>query len=252
MANDRCLAAGHDAPGASSCELRTVAQPRDEGSSMSPPGRPRDERFFARREGRRVRLARRPRVRASELLAQIAADPQVDSVSLGELLDPLGRRGFGILLFIGTLPALIPSPVGAGALAAPLVILCGLQLALGLPRPWLPAWLRRRRFSRTAAQAFVDRAGRWLHKLERLARPRWMPVLGPIGIRAVGLLAMGHGVALALPLPLTNYPFAAVALLLAVALLEDDGLLGAAAALGMIAAMVMVATGAGAAVEALW
>jgi hypothetical protein len=114
----------------------------------------------------------------------------------------------------------------------------------------LPEGLRRRRFERAAAQAFIDRAGRWLQRLERLARPRWMSVLGPVGRRLVGLLAIGHGIALALPLPLTNYPFAAVALLLAVALLEDDGLLAAAASAGMIAAMTVVATGTGAIVAA--
>jgi hypothetical protein len=198
-----------------------------------------------------MRFAQRPRVRASELLAQIAANQQVDSVALGELLDRLGRRGFGVLLFVGTLPALIPSPVGAGALAAPLVILCGIQLALGLPRPWLPRWLRSRRFARASAQAFLARAGRWLIRTERLARPRWMPVLGGVGSRLVGALLIGHGVAIGLPLPLTNYPFAAVALLLAVALLEEDGLLAAAAAVGMIAAMAMVVTGAGVALELL-
>jgi hypothetical protein len=197
-----------------------------------------------------MKSARRPRVRASELLAQTAANHGADSVTLGDLVDRLDRRGFGILLFVGTLPALIPSPVGAGALAAPLVILCGVQLALGLPRPWLPERLRLHRFTRGAAQALLDRAGRWLQRLERLARPRWMPVLGSVGIRLVGLLTIGHGVALGMPLPLTNYPFAAVALLLAVALIEDDGLLAAAATVGMIAAMTVVATGTGAIVAA--
>jgi hypothetical protein len=197
-----------------------------------------------------MKSAPRPRVRASELLAHAAANHGAGNVTLGDLLDRLDRRGFGILLFVGTLPALIPSPVGAGALAAPLVILCGAQLALGLPRPWLPAWLRRRQFTRAAAQAFLDRAGRWLHRMERLARPRWMPVLGAVGIRLIGLLTIGHGIAIGLPLPLTNYPFAAVALLLAVALLEDDGLLAAAASVGMIAALAVVATGTGAIVAA--
>jgi hypothetical protein len=67
----------------------------------------------------------------------------------------------------------------------------------------------------------------------------------------VGALTVGHGIALAMPLPLTNYPFAAVALLLAVALLEEDGLLAAVASLGMIAAMAVVTAGTVAALVAL-
>lgn len=195
--------------------------------------------------------AQRHRVRASELLAQTAGDDSADSVSLGELVDRFDRRGFGVLLFVGTLPALIPSPIGAGALAGPLVVLCGLQLALGRTRPWLPERLRRRRLTRAATQAFLDRAGHWLRRVERLARPRWLPVLGTLGARVVGALTVGHGIALAVPLPLTNYPFAAVALLLAVALLEDDGLLAAAAAAGMVVAMAVTAIGTIAALAAL-
>jgi hypothetical protein len=90
-----------------------------------------------------------------------------------------------------------------------------------------------------------------LRRVERLARPRWMPVLGALGGRVVGALTVGHGIALAMPLPLTNYPFAAVALLLAVALLEEDGLLAAVASLGMIAAMAVVTAGTVAALVAL-
>lgn len=183
----------------------------------------------------------RARIRASELLQEIADNTEVDGVTLGELLDRLGRRGFGVMLFIGALPALIPSPVAAGALAAPLVILCGVQLALGMQRPWLPRSLRARRLTRATAQGFLARAGRLLMRTERLARPRWMPVLSAAGSRVVGALIAGHGVALSAPLPLTNYPFAIIALLLAVALLEDDGLLASLATVGMIVAMTLVA-----------
>jgi len=198
-----------------------------------------------------MREGDRPRLHASDLLAQIAGNAEVDSVTLGELTDRLGRRGFGILLFIGAAPALIPSPVAAGALAAPLVVLCGVQLAAGRQHPWLPRWLRERRFTRSAAQAFLKRAGRLLTRTERLARPRWMPVLSAAGSRLVGALLTAHGVALSAPLPLTNYPFALIAMLLAVALLEDDGLLASLATIGMIVAITLVAVAGIAAVAAL-
>ncbi len=193
----------------------------------------------------------RARIRASELLQEIADNTEADGVTLGELLDRFGRRGFGVMLFLGALPALIPSPVAAGALAAPVTILCGLQLALGKQRPWLPRSLSDRRLTRTGAQNFLARAGRLLRRTERLARPRWMPVLSATGSRVVGALIAGHGVALSAPLPFTNYPFAFIAMLLAVALLEDDGLLASLATVGMIVAMTLVAIAAIGAVTAL-
>lgn len=230
-----------------SLALAAAALERGHGE-RTPCGHRREARSHGLRIGAELKSVYRRRIRASELLSQTAASHSVESVALGDLVDRLDRRAFGILLFVGTLPALIPSPVGAGALAAPLVILCGMQLAMGMARPWLPEWLRRRRFARVAAQAFLDRAGRWLLRVEHLARPRWMPVLGPVGMRLVGVLTVGYGIALGMPLPLTNYPFAAVALVLAVALLEDDGLLASAAVIDMIVAMAVVIAGGGAVV----
>ena len=57
-----------------------------------------------------------------------------DVLSLETLMAGLGRRAFGMLLFVATLPAFIPIPVG-GAISGPLVILIGLQLLVGRRRP---------------------------------------------------------------------------------------------------------------------
>ena len=53
-------------------------------------------------------------------------DPR-ETLRLGDLLDGLGRRAFGMLLFVATLPAFIPIPIG-GAVSGPLVVLIGLLI----------------------------------------------------------------------------------------------------------------------------
>ncbi len=164
------------------------------------------------------------RERTSELLAGIASAPGDDAVTLGEIADRFGVRGFGILLILGTLTAFIPTPVGAGAVAGPVVMLIGAQMLFGLDRPWLPRWLRARKLSRATVGRFVQRISRMLHWLERLSRPRWTGLFTRLGPPLTGLLLLGHGLVLALPIPLTNYPLALVLLLAGVGLVEDDGI----------------------------
>ena len=53
--------------------------------------------------------------------ALLDGDP-AQSLDFDDLLDGLGRRAFGMLLFVAALPAFIPIPIG-GALSGPLIML---------------------------------------------------------------------------------------------------------------------------------
>jgi hypothetical protein len=178
------------------------------------------------------------RQRTSELLAGIAAAGGDDAVALGTIVDHFGVRGFGILIILATLTAFLPTPVGAGAVAGPLVMVFGAQMLFGLSRPWLPRRLRERNVSRATIGRFVARISRILGWLERISRPRWVALFSGIGPRVSGLLIIGHGLVLALPIPLTNYPLALVLLLAGVALVEDDGIVLAVSWLLMAATIV--------------
>ncbi len=163
--------------------------------------------------------------RTSELLARVAADASSPTVLLADLLDAFGVRGYGILMLFASLLAFLPTPVGAGAIAGPLAGLLGLQMLAGRECSWLPAWIARRGISRQSIARFLARFGLWLERLERLCRPRRVELFSKTGIRLTGLLVVGHSVVLALPIPLTNFPLAAVLTLVAMSLIEDDGVL---------------------------
>lgn len=168
---------------------------------------------------------RTPRPRTSELLAQIAANSKDDKITLGYLVDSIEQRAFGFLLIFVTLPCFIPAPIGVGAIFGPLAAFLGVQMLVGLEHPWLPQWLRRRGLSRETMTRFLTRLGRWLAKLERVVRPRWLGLTDQWGERFSGLVIMGLGIALALPIPFTNYPFGGALLLMSIALTERDGVL---------------------------
>ncbi|MFA5684030.1 MAG: exopolysaccharide biosynthesis protein [Lysobacteraceae bacterium] len=165
--------------------------------------------------------------RTSDLLADIAnGDDSTPPLDMDALLGHFRRRAFGILLLLVLLPVFLPVPFGVGALCGPLVSLLGLQLMLNRRWPWLPGWLRRRPVSRQSLQRFLKKGGRWLKRVEQLSRPRldWL-FTHPASTVVTGLLLILLGLLLALPIPLTNYPFGLLILLYALALLERDGVL---------------------------
>ena len=158
----------------------------------------------------------------------VVGDPD-QVLRLRELLAGLDRRAFGMLLFLATLPAFIPIPIG-GAVSGPLVVLIGAQLLIGMRRPWLPRFLAERGPHRHALARFERRVSPLLARLEKLVRPRLPALLDHRGASILtGLLLVLLGVLLSLPIPLTNYLLGILLLLFAFALLERDGALMAVA-----------------------
>lgn len=173
--------------------------------------------------------------------ALLDGDP-AQSLDFDHLLDGLGRRSFGMLLFVAALPAFIPIPVG-GALSGPLIMLVAAQLLIGMAHPWLPGFIARRGPKRQALARFERIVDPWLRRLEHIVKPRLTGVLDhPLASAFTGLLLLLLGLLLALPIPLTNYLLGGLILLYAFALLERDGALMLVAwGLGIVA---LVTTGA--------
>ena len=164
--------------------------------------------------------------RISDLLVELSDDSAgALHIRLGKIFDYVGERGFGLLLLLLALPNFIPAPIGVGAVTGPLASFCGLQLLFGIERPWMPRRMRSMRLKRSTFQGTLRVVGKLLRGLEKLSRPRWDFAVGNHGLRFTGLLLVGLGVALALPIPFTNYPFGALLMLLSIALMERDGAL---------------------------
>lgn len=160
-----------------------------------------------------------------------------DVVRLGDVFAGLGKRSFGMLLFVATLPAFIPVPGVGGAISGPLAILIGVQLLVGLRNPWLPQFIARHGPHRRSLNRFRDLLSPWLGRLERVVRPRASALLDHrLASAATGLLLILLGLLLSLPIPFTNFLFGGLLLLFALALLERDGyLMGGAWVAGAVA-----------------
>jgi Uncharacterized ABC-type transport system, permease components len=174
--------------------------------------------------------------RLSAILQAIAAGQERERISIGDLLEALQHRAIGALMFIFAVPNAIPVPPGVSAvLGAPLIFL-SVQLMLGR-RPWLPRIISDRSLSRVDFEKVVNLAAPWLARAERLMRPRLTFLARPPAEYVIGAICLLLSIILFLPIPLGNMLPAFTICLLALGVLERDGLW---VAIGVVCAIVAV------------
>ncbi len=158
----------------------------------------------------------------SAMLRALTANHSDKRVCIGDLLNALGDRTLGALLFIFAFPNVLPMPPGASAvLGAPLIFLAA-QLAFGL-KPWLPSIITKRSMSGDNFQALVGRIAPWLERAEKLLRPRASGLVLPPMEYVVGGVCFVLALMLVLPIPLGNNLPALAISMLALGVLERDG-----------------------------
>lgn len=160
--------------------------------------------------------------RLSAILTAIAKGQERERISIADLLHALEHRAIGALMFIFAVPNAIPVPPGVSAiLGAPLIFL-SFQLMIGR-RPWLPRIITDRSLSRVDFEKVVDLAAPWLAKAERLMRPRFEYLAKPPAEFLVGAICLILSIILFLPIPLGNMLPAFTICVLALGVLERDG-----------------------------
>ncbi len=167
-----------------------------------------------------------------------------ETATLGAILDGLHERAFGLLLLLFALPCCIPFLYGVPQIMAlPLLALAG-QLAAGRDAPWLPERLRARRAPISSLEGVLDRSEKYVGWFERIARPRLLALSDATGARVVGALMLIPCASILTPLPATNTTPGVAVAIIAVGLMERDGLMilaGLALGLLWVGALVTVA-----------
>lgn len=160
--------------------------------------------------------------RLSSILTAIANVEGRERISVGDLLDSLKRRALGALMFIFAVPTALPMPPGVSAvLGAPLLFLT-VQLMLGM-QPWLPRLITERSLSRADFQKVVGIVSPWLARAEGVMRPRLSFLAHRPILYLVGFACFVMAVILFLPIPLGNMLPSIAICIMALGLLERDG-----------------------------
>ena len=165
-----------------------------------------------------------------ELLAAGAGD----RIEIGTLVRSMEHRSVGAFLLILALPMVIPIP--APGISVPfgiLLMLASTELMFARGKVWLPGRLAARSISREHFLQFACRAIPALRRVEQFARPRMTWLSGGWGIRVAGATCLILATIIALPIPMGHFLPGTVICLLAIGLIECDGLL---IAFGFVAA----------------
>ncbi|MFO7866303.1 MAG: exopolysaccharide biosynthesis protein [Candidatus Aminicenantes bacterium] len=130
-----------------------------------------------------------------QLLTRICSI-ETKQVSLGSIIEKLGRRSFGPFLLLPGLVTLAPvigDIPGIPTLMGAFVLLTAGQMVLQRKHVWLPGWLLRRSVSRNKLQTSIKRLLPVARFLDRMTRPRLIILTGRTGtvIIAVTCLFIG-------------------------------------------------------------
>lgn len=198
------------------------AEPPLEPDTAEPVGQAETE--AAGRAGRLRRLGPEPTPkRLSEILQNVAQDSTAERITVGDLLIALEGRAIGALLLVFAFPNILPTPPGlAGILGLPLIYLSS-QLMLGR-LPWLPPFISKRSITRDTFVSLITRAVPWLARAERMLRQRLWLLTSPPAQRLLGAVCLALSLVLVLPIPFGNMLPSIAISILALGLLERDGL----------------------------
>ena len=175
----------------------------------------------------------------SVVLRILSGDLSRERISVGDLLSALGDRALGALMFVFAIPNVLPTPPGTSAvLGAPLIFLAA-QVTFGRS-PWLPAIIAQRSMSREDFHALIHRIAPWLERAEKLLKPRASMLALPPMEYFVGLVCLLLALVLVLPIPLGNMLPALSISLMALGLLERDGVWISAGLIMAVVSMVVV------------
>ena len=161
----------------------------------------------------------------SDRLARLVTDSDGDTVTLAWILEQLHERAFGLFLLVLALPCCIPFLYGIPQIVAVPLMFVSAQILLGRRVPWLPQNLGARTVSAEGLDSLAQRSGPWLERIEAVSRPRLVALTQPPADRLVGLALVLFSASILVPLPGTNTVPGFAVVIVAMGLLQRDGVL---------------------------
>ncbi|MBV2184475.1 MAG: exopolysaccharide biosynthesis protein [Rhizobium sp.] len=178
-----------------------------------------------------------------QLSALARAAGEAGTITLGELLAVMGRTSIAFAILFLSLPALTPIPGPFGMFFGTCLAIVSLQIIAGARSIWLPDVLARRTLSAATVELVVRHTSPLIRRVESvLRRDRLRPLTGRTAETLLGIPVFLLAVAIALPIPFGNILPVAALVVIAMGLMERDGL---ATLFGIVLAAVALGTSGG-------
>lgn len=146
-------------------------------------------------------------------------------LTVGQMLEQFDSRAFGAMLLVFGLLNCLPLPPGSSTILSLPILLLAPQIAWGSDVPWLPRRLVEHPLKRDDLRGLFRRLTPIVRRMELVTRPRLKILFGPVGERLIGVVCTLLALVLVLPIPLGNLAPGATVAVLALALLQRDGVL---------------------------
>jgi len=148
------------------------------------------------------------RLRLTDILETLDRQVEDDKITLQDIADTFNSRGFGPVVLLPALIALLPTGgvPGVPSACGIFIALMAIQLVFGRRSPWLPKVLSRRGVSHERWHRVTQRAKPWTRRIDRFLEPRLRWLMGDVTQRLLALLMVVLGLGM---IPLELLPFAA-------------------------------------------
>jgi hypothetical protein len=140
-----------------------------------------------------------------------------------------------------SIPEVLPIPIpGVSAIVVVPTAIISAQMTMGKKEITLPSWLLKRSVPRKPLAAAIHGILPILEKLERAVKPRWKWMSSAAAKRFLGAFILFLSGLMALPIPGTNMPLAISVFVIALGLVEKDGMMITAGILIGLAAIALM------------
>lgn len=147
-------------------------------------------------------------------------------IRVGHILHIFGVRGFAFFLLMLSLLNIVifMVPFVSILFGLPMIILSA-QMVVGIRTPIFPRFIRNRTIPYQALIDGIGKSIRGLETIEHYIKPRFCFLSSPRLNRVHGLIALILAIMVTLPIPLFNVPPSIALAVLAIGLLQRDGIL---------------------------
>jgi hypothetical protein len=178
--------------------------------------------------------------RTSAMLLK-AVRGESERITIGDIVNALDARAFGLATLIFSLPSIVPMPPGVPTVVGIALLIVSIQMVFGRQELWLPRLLSKRSFSRKALVSAFEKMVPRLEWVEKIAKPRFTILTGRMGTILIGVVVLFMAIILILPLPPGgNFPPALACAVLGMGLVERDGVIVLLGLIASVAATVAV------------
>jgi hypothetical protein len=163
---------------------------------------------------------------ASETLKKLAQKKPTGKTSISEIIEDFQENGILLAMIFFALPVAVPLPYPPGfttLIGAPLIILA-IQLLLGSKKVKLPQAINRYEIKNSTLKKISDKTVPSLIKIEKYVKPRTEFAKSVYCEQIVGLFCLIAAISVAIPLPFTNSIPALGIAVMALGLLNRDGI----------------------------